>query len=80
VARADRRREIVARGAAPGRNTRTNVVSRQRPATTRQAQAKQPARLERGASDRRGSAAIRVARESVVPAKPAKTARPRRRS
>jgi len=83
VARADRRREVVARGAAPGRNTRTGIVSRQRPSTTRQAQAKQPVQLERSASDRsrrRGPAAIRVARESAVPAKPTKTARPRRRS
>ena len=82
VAHADRGRQIVARGTAPGRNTRTGVVSRQRPTATRQAQAKQPARLERNARDdrshQRGTPAVRVARE-VSPFKPTKTARPKRR-
>jgi hypothetical protein len=83
VARADRRRPVVARGSSPFRTARSSPAP-QKPL----ARNTSPARLERTTSDgddrsrRRGGSAIRVARESTptIAPKPSKAgARPRRR-
>jgi membrane-bound lytic murein transglycosylase D len=95
VAKADRRRQVVARGATSSRTARVargGTPSRTaRCATARQkplARNARPARLERSARDaddrarRRGGAAVRIARASTqtLPAKPSKSsARLRRR-